>query len=213
MAEHDTEEEQIRAIKEWWKENGRSVIAGVVIGIGTLIGWKGWGVYQEQQAIEASDRYNNMRSAILAQDLDSVVVQAQELKDNYSSTPYAAWGALLLAKAKATKGETEAVIDNLQWANENAKQDTVKSLAAIRLARVYIATSEFAKAEQLLDQSFPEAYTSLYQELLGDLYAQRGNHDQAREAYDAAISAAEEADIEFLKMKRDNLGLSSKAEA
>ena len=99
MAEHETEEEQVRALKEWWKENGRSVIAGVVIGVGTLIGWKGWGVYQEQQAMEASDLYNNMRSAILAQNLDSVVAQAQELKDNYTSTPYASWGRFISSQS------------------------------------------------------------------------------------------------------------------
>lgn len=213
MAEHDTDDEQIRALKEWWNENGRSVVAGVVIGVGTLVGWKGWGVYQEQQAIEASDLYNNMRSAILAQDLDSIVIQAQELKDNYASTPYASWGALLLAKASEAKDDMTGALENLRWASENAKQETVKSLAKLRLARVYIATAEYAKAEELLDQSFPEAYTSLYQELLGDLYAQRGNYAQARKAYDAAIAAAEAADIEFLIMKRDNLGLPDKANA
>ena len=210
MAEHNTDEEQIRAIKEWWKENGRSVIAGVVIGVGTLVGWKGWGVYQEQQAIEASDRYNNMRSAILAQNLDSVAAQAQALKDDYASTPYASWGALLLAKAKEQKGDTAAAIENLQWASDKAKQETVKSLAKLRLARVYIANAEYAKAEEVLDHSFPQAYTSLYQELRGDLFAQRGNHEQARKAYDEAISAAEESNVEYLKMKRDSLGLSDK---
>ena len=213
MAEHETEEEQIRALKEWWQENGRSVIAGVVIGVGTLVGWKGWNIYQEQQAIEASDRYNNMRSAILAQNLDSVVAQAQELKDNYASTPYAAWSALLVAKAKEAKGDTVQAIENLQWAVDNAKQETVKHIAQLRLARLYIASDEFSKAEALLDQAFPNAYTSLHQELKGDLYALRGNHEQARKAYDAAISAADASDIEFLKMKRDNLGLSDNVNA
>lgn len=209
----DGSDEQLQAIKEWWHENGRSVIAGVVIGVGTLVAWKGWGAYQEQQALEASDRYNNMRTSILAQDLESVTVQAQELKDSYSSTPYAAWGALLLAKTNAAKGNTDAVIENLQWTVENAKQDTVKGLAQLRLARVFIAAEDFTKAEKLLDQSFPKAYTSLYQELRGDLYAQRGNLEQARKAYDAAIDASKSSDIEFLKMKRDNLGSTDKANA
>ncbi len=213
MAEHETEEQQIQAIKDWWNENGRSVIAGVVIGVGTLIGWKGWGVYQEQQAVEASDRYNNMRTSILAQDINSVTVQAQELKENYTSTPYAAWGALLLAKAYEAKGDTAEAIENLLWTVDNAKQDTVKSLAQLRLARLYVASGDFANAEAMLDQSYAQAYTSLYQEIWGDLHAQRGNLQQAREAYDAAISAAESTDIEFLKMKRDNLGLSNNANA
>lgn len=211
MAEHETEEQQIQALKDWWKENGRSVIAGVVIGVASLVGWKGWGVYQQQQALEASDRYNNMRSSILAQDINSVTMQAQELKDNYSSTPYAAWGALLLAKAYEANGNTNEAIENLLWTTNNAKQQSVKDLAQLRLARLYVASQDYAKAEAVLDQTFPKAYTSLYQEILGDLHVQRGNLQQAREAYDAAIGAAESGDIEFLKMKRDSLGLSDQA--
>ena len=121
--------------------------------------------------------------------------------------------ALLVAKAKESKGESVEAIENLQWVVDHAKQETVKSLGRLRLARLYIAASEYAKAEALLDQSFPEAYTSLYQELRGDLYVARGNHEEARKAYDAAISAADVSDIEFLKMKRDNLGLSNNANA
>lgn len=213
MADHETDDEQLRAIKEWWKENGRSVIAGVVIGVGSLIGWKGWNVYQEQQAIEASDRYNQMRNGILSQRIDSVVVQAEKLKADYPSTPYASWGALLVAKAKESEGETVAAIENLQWVIENGKQDTVVTLAKLRLARVYIANSEYPKAQALLDQQYPLAYHSLLQELRGDLHAGRGENQAARKAYDEAISSSESGDVEYLKMKRDNLGGSNKANA
>ncbi|MDW3096406.1 MAG: tetratricopeptide repeat protein [Gammaproteobacteria bacterium] len=206
MADHETDDEQLRAIKEWWNENGRSVVAGVVIGVGTLIGWKGWNVYQEQQAIEASDRYNEMRSAILAQNLDSIVVQAEELKQNYSSTPYASWAALLLAKAKESNGETDETLDNLQWVIDNSKQETVIALAKLRLVRMHIANSNYPKAQALLDQEYPLAYNSLLQELRGDLHAVRGEHQAARKAYDEAISSAATDDVEYLIMKRDNLG-------
>ena len=213
MADHETDDEQLRAIKEWWKENGRSVIAGVVIGVGSLIGWKGWNVYQEQQALEASDQYNEMRNSIVGQRIDSVVVQAEKLKADYPSTPYASWGALLVAKAKESEGDTAASIDNLKWVIDNGKQDTVKTLAKLRLARVYLATSEYPKAQAILDQQYPLAYNSLLQELRGDLHAARGDNQAARQAYDEAISSAESGDVEFLKMKRDNLGGSNKANA
>ncbi len=213
MADHETDDEQLRAIKEWWKENGRSVVAGVVIGIGTLVAWKGWNVYQEQQAIEASDQFNEMRNGILAQRIDSVVAQAEKLKTDYSSTPYASWGALLVAKAKASEGDTVAAIENLQWVIDNGRQDTVIAIAKLRLARVYIAASEYPKAQALLDQTYPQAYYSLLQELRGDLYAERGDKQAARKAYDEAISSSESGDVEYLKMKRDNLGGSDKANA
>ena len=211
MAEYETEEQQIDAIKKWWQENGRSVIAGVVIGIAGLVGWKGWGSYQEQQAIAASDRYNAMRSSIVSQNLDAVLHQANELKENYGSTPYASLGALLLAKAKAEKGDAEAVIENLQWVIDHTKQDSLRSIASLRLARVYIAQNKLDEAEGLLDQSFPQAYLSLLAELRGDLFVRRGDTEAARGAYDEAIAAAGAEDIDYLRMKRDNLGIASKS--
>ena len=206
MADQETEDEQLRALKEWWSENGRSVIAGVVIGIATLVGWKSWNVYQEQQALQASEKYNVIRSSVIAQDIDGVIVKAEELKQDYKTTPYAALAAMLLAKAKAEKGETSDVVENLQWVIENGKQEAVTTIAKLRLARVFIANDNIDKAETLLNQNYPLAYTSLLEELRGDLYVAKGDIQAARSAYDSAINAAEQNDVEYLRMKRDNLG-------
>ena len=42
MAELRTEEEQLEAIKRWWKENGTSLIAGVAIAAAGVFGWNAW---------------------------------------------------------------------------------------------------------------------------------------------------------------------------
>ena len=42
MSAYLEEEEQIEAIRNWWKENGRSVIAGAVLGLAAIFGWQGW---------------------------------------------------------------------------------------------------------------------------------------------------------------------------
>lgn len=211
MAEYDTEEEQVKALKDWWKENGRSVIAGVVIGVAGLVGWKGWNTYQEQQSLAASDRYHAMRASIMAQNLEVVVQQAGELKDNYGTTPYASLGALLLAKAKAEQGDEAAIVENLQWVIENGKQETLQSIAKLRLARVYIGQNALDKAQQLLEQPFAQAYQSLLAEIRGDLLASQGDIAAARTAYDQAITAAGAEDIDYLRMKRDNLGSTSES--
>ncbi len=206
MADQETEDEQVRALKEWWSENGRSVIAGVVIGIGTLIGWKSWNVYHEQQALQASGKYNAIRSSIISQDLDGVIIQAEELKQDYKSTPYASLAAMILAKAKAEKGDTSDVIENLQWVIDNSKQESVATIAKLRLARVYLSDNKVDKAESLLNQNYPDAYISLLEELRGDMHVAKGDIQAARDAYESAINAAEQNDVEYLKMKRNNLG-------
>ena len=203
MAEN--EEEQIKELKEWWEKNGRSVIAGVVIGVGALVGWKGWDAYQERQALDASDLYNAMQDSLRAQNLEAFLIQASELKNSYSSTAYASLGALMLAKANVEDGEYPLAIENLQWVIDNGKQDTVKTIAQLRLARVYISEGKLDEAENILLNDYPNAYDSLRQEILGDLYASQGDFEAALTAYDAAILAAEEADVEYLQMKRDNI--------
>ncbi|MGU3844696.1 YfgM family protein, partial [Vibrio diabolicus] len=40
MELYDTEEQQVEAIKDWWKENGKAVIIGAVVGLGGLFGWR-----------------------------------------------------------------------------------------------------------------------------------------------------------------------------
>ena len=203
MAEN--EEEQIRELKEWWDKNGKSVIAGVVIGLGALVGWKGWSSYHENQALEASDMYNTMQKYLLAQDLEAFTLQAGTLKENYSSTPYASLGALILAKAYVEESDYPLAIENLQWVIDHSKQETLQTIAQLRLARVYISEKRLDEAEQVLLKDYPNAYNSLKQELLGDLYASQGDYDAALKAYDAAILSAEGADIEYLQMKRDNI--------
>ena len=37
-----SEEEQVQAIKKWGKENGPGIIAGLILGLGALFGWRYW---------------------------------------------------------------------------------------------------------------------------------------------------------------------------
>ena len=52
----DTEEEQLEEFKRWWREHGRTVIAGVVLGLGTVGGWSWWRNHVTTQAEAASLR-------------------------------------------------------------------------------------------------------------------------------------------------------------
>src|SRR5690606_41345251 len=61
-----TDEEQIEALRAWWRENGRAIIAGVVIAIVALIGWQQWDAYKQRRAELASQDYQAFRSRLLA---------------------------------------------------------------------------------------------------------------------------------------------------
>ena len=59
-AMHFAEDEQTEKIRHWWKKNGTAIIVGLVLGIGSVAGYQGWGVYQTRQAEAASDLSQTM---------------------------------------------------------------------------------------------------------------------------------------------------------
>jgi predicted negative regulator of RcsB-dependent stress response len=132
------------------------------------------------------------------------MLQAKQLKQDFSATPYAALAGLMLAKVHAENVEYDKTIENLQWVIDNAKQDTIQSIAKLRLIRIYIVQNQLDQAQALLNHDYPLAYASLKEELRGDWHVSRGEFEEARAAYDSAIATAEESEISYLQMKRDN---------
>ena len=66
MAELRTEEEQVQALKNWWNENGKSLLLWIAVALAAVFGWKGW---QQQQAVEAENAsvlYQNLLDATVS---------------------------------------------------------------------------------------------------------------------------------------------------
>lgn len=202
---YDSDHEQVEALKTWWSENGTSVLVGVVLGIGGLVGWRAWVAYQENQARAASTYYAAMFEAAAASNEEAVLTNTQTLINEYASTPYAALAALELAKTRAGSDDLEAAAEQLRWAIDHARQDTIRDVAKIRLARVLVTQDKHDEALALLVEPLPAAYTGLAEEIRGDVYVAKGEIDKARAAYERAIAGAG-GDLEYLRMKRDDLG-------
>ncbi|MDQ3731703.1 MAG: tetratricopeptide repeat protein [Pseudomonadota bacterium] len=205
MASYHSDEEQVEALKRWWRDNGRSVIAGAIIGVSALLGWRGWATYQDNQAADASIHYAALQNAMGRDDARAVEHNAQTLVEPYASTPYASLAALALAKFKAQAGDLRAAEAQLRWAIDHTSQQVVANLAKIRLARVLNAQGRHEEALAMLADEFPAAYTSLVEEVRGDALVAQNKTEAARLAYDRAILAAR-GDVEYLRMKRAELG-------
>ncbi|MGD8642707.1 MAG: tetratricopeptide repeat protein [Chromatiales bacterium] len=212
MNDYMTEEEKVEAIKEWWRENGRSVVAGVVLGLGGLFGWRGWVDYREGQAEAASLAYVEMRQAAQAGLTEAALAQGTSLREDYASTPYAALAALEAARIAVEDGDLATAETELRWAVDQARQDSVRELARLRLVRVLSAQGNYAAALGLLDSApFSTAYEALVYELRGDIHRARGEREQAIEAYEQALATAR-GSTDYLRMKRDDLAVSAGAD-
>lgn len=205
MVEHHSDEQQVEEIKKWWKENGRSVLAGAVLGIGGLLAWKGWAYYQVKHAKAASEFYAQIEQAVAQDEVKSIVENADSLREDFASTPYASLAALELAKLKGESGELQEAAEQLRWVVENSPQKMLSNLAKIRLARILNAQKRNDQALELLSGEFPHGYSSLIDEIRGDALRAKGDIDEARQAYTRALMEAGR-NSDYLKMKRDDLG-------
>jgi len=190
METHVTEEQQLEAIKQWWKENGGSIVTGVVLGLAVLFGGKAWFAYQERNAQTASNIYAAMMRAMQAGDALNTGEKAGLLLADYGSTPYAALGALALARIRLEEGETGAARGQLQWVLDNSDSGIFRDVARLRLARVLIADGELDAALAVVDQAGSgSAFNALFTEVRGDIQRARGDLAAAGDAYRQALAA------------------------
>jgi len=209
MNEYETEEQQVEALKRWWKENGTSLIVGLFVGVSGLFGWRYYVDQNNSHAIHASDLYMQvMQSAALNTVDDKTIDINNKLINEFSDTPYAALSSLALAKSEYEKSNIDAATAQLEIAVKHASNDVIKQIANLRLAKVYIEQSKYDEALALLSLSHTAAYDAQYEELKGDLYLAKGDVALARAAYDKAIDLQGAAASRWLKLKRQNLGAS-----
>ena len=104
---HFAEDEQTEKIRQWWKRNGLAIIVGLVLGVGSVAGYQGWGVYQTQQAEIASDLYQEMLRSLDNQAPMLARESADLLISKYKSTAYADGALLMLARLDVEAGQLE----------------------------------------------------------------------------------------------------------
>ena len=208
MAEYETEEQQIEAFKQWWKENSRSLFFGLAIGLSGVFGWQYYVKHTTEHAQQASDLYTVISQQVKAGNFTDIN-KLETLTTEYTNTPYAVLAALSVASYHYDKGNTEEAITQLQWAIANSTNEEVSHIATIRLATVYLNQKQYDEAEEMLSQGYPEAFTTRYEELKGDLYTAKGNTGLAIEAYDKAIQSQSGQVTPWLRMKRQSLNENS----
>ncbi len=208
--EFETEEQELDALKKWWKKYGKIVIAGIIIGGGLIVGWRFYQEYKLNHAEKASALYEVvLQAAGSAGDINTQQTQVNELMAQYADTPYAALSALVLSGQQAKSGDNVKAAQQLEWVIKNSSAVEVSTIARLRLARIMLATEQFDLALNLVNSEYPESFTALFEELKGDLYVARGETELARIAYDKAIQASEARVSDFLKIKRNDLGQAS----
>jgi predicted negative regulator of RcsB-dependent stress response len=209
---YETEEEQVAALKAWWKENAQTTLIGLGLGIAVMVGWNYWQDYREAQAEQASDLYGQLLKSLAADKKDSTVKLSGQLDTQFPNSDYALFGELLAAKVKADQGDIAGAKQILEKVSVSSNKE-LSNIAKIRRVRLLMANKEFEQGLKLINEIDPAASASFagqYDELTGDLYVALDRADQARTAYQSALRNGHQSAL--LQLKIDDLTAPEKVE-
>ena len=202
------EQEQIDALKAWWKDNGTRLL-GVLLAVTIAMGgWRGWQYYQHQQSNEAATLYAGFIKQLDSNDAKRINDAAAAVMDKFSATSYAPRAALLAAQVNEQGKDVARAKTQLQWVIDHAGEAGLKDVARLRLAAVLLDEKNYVDALKLLEAKHPASFDGLYADLRGDVLSAQGKAGDARSAYKLAY---EKTDIKstyrnLIQLKMDALG-------
>jgi predicted negative regulator of RcsB-dependent stress response len=174
MSTHYDDEAQVEDLRRWWKENWLPLAFGLGLGLAAIFGWEFYNRQKDQTRAEASQLFEEMKTAVGGRNYDEVVKIADRLAADFSSTPYAVAGAMKLAQVAA---------------EDNKLEDALKPLIRLRLARVTWQQGKAPEALKLLDAGADASFAVLFDELRGDIKLAEGDRAAALAAYTKALGA------------------------
>lgn len=206
MNHYETEEEQIAAIKSWWKENGTACLVGAAIGLAILFGWQAWKDHQKRIIAEASIQYTLVLEHLQENRFEEVVSTANLLIEDYAKSSYAALSSLAKAKAQTVLSDTDMALDSLKQAVSIARSDDIKAIARLRLAQLYLSKNNHTESLVELDAIKLAEFIPQADLIKGDVYLAKGDKDAAIKAYKNALDAELTAQLRVIaKLKYENL--------
>lgn len=203
------EQEQLDALKAWWKDNGNWVLGVLLVAVIGVSSWRGWQYYQHQQASGAASLYQQVVEQVGSNDPKRVNDAAAAVMDKFSSTAYAPRAALLAAQVNEQGKDVAHAKAQLQWVIDHASEDALKDVARLRLAAVLLDEKNYADALKQLEARHAESFDGLYADLRGDVLSAQGKADDARSAYKLAYEKFDAQSMyrNLIQMKIDALGV------
>ena len=213
MEIYETEEEQVEALKRWWKENSTSTIVGLAMGVIIILGWNYYQDHKKNQSAQASAIYDQLLKAEAEDKKDAIDKLAEHMQQQFKSTEYAVFSGLIQAKVKYQQGDAVAAKQILTTIAAGSNKE-LSNIAKIRLVRLMLDAGEYEQGLQVInevDAKAASSYSSNYDELVGDLYVALDRLDEARTSYQNALRNGQPSPL--LQFKIDDLTAQEKLES
>jgi predicted negative regulator of RcsB-dependent stress response len=182
-----SEKEQLEQFRSWWSEYGAYVIGGIVIGAGLLVGFNHYQATQLQAQLDASTAYETLVEHLVDGKLEEAEAVADEIATTYSDTTYAGQSGLAMARLYMDKNRDQDAADALLAVVDGDSDAALKSVAKLRLARIYLYQDKPQAVVDLLSGKQNNAFSATYGEVLGDAYTALGRISEAQDAYQKVL--------------------------
>jgi predicted negative regulator of RcsB-dependent stress response len=210
--EYLTDDEQLEAVKHWFKEYAPWLVGGVILGVGGWFGIQYYRSHQNEVALQAAAQFSQMATALQVNDVQKSRQIADGLIKNFPSSPYADQALLTLARMDVESGRDADAVAPLTQVMNNSRDSELKQIARLRLARVLIDQGKPDDAIQLLAAGSPGSFAGRYHEVRGDALTAKKDIPGAVAEYKAAMSAGDAgADSAVLELKLADLATNDKA--
>ena len=209
MELYSTEEQQAEELQKFWKQNGKTIIIGIILGVIGILGWEQWKSYRLGVMEENTHEYMTVIRNLTADYNENTVKAAETLINEHSGTIYAEIVAFNLATlAIDQNNDLEKAQANLEISIKSS-DDALASESKMRLARVYAQENNFDAAYKILKELDQDIYGAAVSELIGDFKLLERKKDEARaayqQAYDKIKDTPEIQGNQLLKIKLDDL--------
>lgn len=204
MAYSIEEEQEINQLKDWWKENGKTIIVAFILGVGGMLGWRYWQAHQAEKIAQASAQYDALIYSA-QQDEQAKKANIEQFVQANSKTAYAVFALLDEAKKAAEKQDFTAAELNLNQALTQSQDEVLTSIVALRLSAVQFQLSQLDNALSTLNQVKGESFNARKAILTGDIQVAKGDKVAAKNSFEQAQQSGSQLEQQMAKMKLNNL--------
>ena len=204
MAYSIEEEQEINQLKDWWKENGKTIIVAFILGVGGMFGWRYWQSHQAEQIAQASAQYDTLINSV-QQDEQTKKANIEQFVQANSKTAYAVFALLDEAKKATEKQDFSAAEANLNQALTQSQDEVLTSIIALRLSAVQFQLGQLDNALTTLNQVKGESFNARKAILTGDIQIAKGDKVAAKNSFEQAQQSGSQLEQQMAKMKLNNL--------
>lgn len=204
MEVYSTENEQVDAIKQFFKNYGLTIVLAAVIGFGGVFGWKYWQSHQTNRLQESAGAFATVSEALAKPTPENIALAEKFVTE--TNDIYGALASLELAQIAIDANDLVSGERHLTNAVAKVKNDAFADMLNLRLARVQLALDKTDAALVSLEQVKGKAWNGMKNYIRGDVLAKKGDNAGAAAAYRSALTDEKAGAIRSLvELKLNNL--------